>query len=319
MSEAQARQINALKSHMSRAGILPFIENENVIEVMLNPDQTLWIEEFGRPMYEVARIDPNDAAAIMNAIAHFHDTILDRTHPVLECELPVDGSRFEGIVPPLAANPSFTIRKKATRVFPLEEYRGHDILTPAQYDALLAAVAGRKNILIVGGTGSGKTTLANAIIAAMVSHNTHDRFLIQEDTNEIQCRAANHVIMRTSERADIGMRQLLRITLRYRPDRVLIGEVRGGEALDLLKAWNTGHPGGLCTIHADSAALERLERLERLEQCIGEVAVSVNRRMIASTIHCVVYIKKTPQGRRIEEVLNVTGYESGRYQFDRVA
>lgn len=314
MSDAQARQIRALKSHLSRAGILPFIENDNVIEIMLNPDQTLWIEEFGRPMYEAARIAPNDAAAIMNAIAHFHETILDRERPVLECELPVDGSRFEGIVPPLAANPSFTIRKKATRVFPLEEYRDLSILTPAQYDALLNAVAGRKNILIVGGTGSGKTTLANAIIDAMVRHNASDRFVILEDTNEIQCRAENHVIMRTNERAGIGMRQLLRITLRYRPDRVLIGEVRGGEALDLLKAWNTGHPGGLCTIHADSGALA----LERLEQCIEEVSVNVNRRMIASTIHCVVFIKKTPQGRRIEDIIEVTGYENGRYQYHNI-
>ncbi|WP_235424014.1 P-type conjugative transfer ATPase TrbB [Citrobacter koseri] len=315
MSEAHERQLRSLKSHMGRAGILPFIENDNVIEVMLNPDRSLWIEEFGKPMYEAARIEPNDAAAIMNTIAHFHDTILDQKHPVLECELPVDGSRFEGIVPPLAANPSFTIRKKATRVFLLEEYLRLGILTQAQHDALLSAVAHRKNILIVGGTGSGKTTLANAIISAMVSHNDGDRFLILEDTNEIQCRAKNHVIMRTSERAGIGMRQLLRITLRYRPDRVLIGEVRGGEALDLLKAWNTGHPGGLCTIHADSAALA----LERLEQCVEEVSVNVNRKMIASTIHCVVFIKKTPQGRRIEEVLNVTGYENNQYQLEQVA
>ncbi|WP_255448287.1 P-type conjugative transfer ATPase TrbB [Serratia sp. SRS-8-S-2018] len=295
--------------------ILPFIENDNVIEIMLNPDQSLWIEEFGKPMYETARIAPNDAAAIMNAIAHYHDVLIDRDRPVLECELPVDGSRFEGTIPPLVANPSFTIRKKATRIFTLDDYLGHNILTQPQFDVLKVAVAQRKNILIVGGTGSGKTTLANAMIDAMVNFNADDRFLILEDTNEIQCGAQNHVIMRTSERAGIGMRQLLRITLRYRPDRILIGEVRGGEALDLLKAWNTGHPGGLCTIHADSAALA----LERLEQCVEEVSVNVNRKMIASTIHCVVFIKKTPQGRRIEEVLNVTGYENGQYQFQQVA
>ncbi|NTZ47706.1 P-type conjugative transfer ATPase TrbB [Lelliottia aquatilis] len=314
-AEAQERQIRSLKSHLSRAGILPFIENDNVIEVMLNPDQSLWIEEFGKPMYETAKIAPNDAAAIMNAIAHYHDVLIDRDRPVLECELPVDGSRFEGTIPPLVANPSFTIRKKATRIFTLADYLGHNILTRPQFDVLTDVVAQRKNILIVGGTGSGKTTLANAMIDAMVNFNADDRFLILEDTNEIQCSAQNHVIMRTSERAGIGMRQLLRITLRYRPDRILIGEVRGGEALDLLKAWNTGHPGGLCTIHADSAALA----LERLEQCVEEVSVNVNRKMIASTIHCVVFIKKTPQGRRIEEVLNVTGYENGQYQFNKVA
>lgn len=314
-AEAQERQIRSLKSHLSRAGILPFIENDNVIEIMLNPDQTLWIEEFGKPMYETARIAPNDAAAIMNAIAHYHDVLIDRDRPVLECELPVEGSRFEGTIPPLVANPSFTIRKKATRIFTLGDYLDHNILTRSQSDVLTDAVAQRKNILIVGGTGSGKTTLANAMIDVMVKFNAGDRFVILEDTNEIQCSAQNHVTMRTSERAGIGMRQLLRITLRYRPDRILIGEVRGGEALDLLKAWNTGHPGGLCTIHADSAALA----LERLEQCVEEVSVNVNRRMIASTIHCVVFIKKTPQGRRIEEVLNVTGFENGQYQFRQIA
>ncbi|MCL4128458.1 UNVERIFIED_CONTAM: hypothetical protein GTU68_009386 [Idotea baltica] len=150
------------------------------------------------------------------------------------------------------------------------------------------------------------------MIAAMVEHNPDDRITIIEDTNEIQCSAENSVIMRTNELANVTMTKLLRVLLRYRPDRILIGEVRGGEALDLLKAWNTGHPGGCVTIHANSA----LQGLERLEQCIEEVSTSVNRKVIASTVNLVVFIKKTAKGREIKEIIEVTGYnQTTGYQY----
>lgn len=313
MSETN-RFTRSLNTHLERAGLLALLNDDTVTELMLNSDGALWVEAFGRPMYRHGEISPDDASILIRTIAHWHGEIIDRENPVLECELPTDGSRFEGVVPPLVAQTSFTIRKKAARLFTLDEYLAGEVLTRTQHDALRRAIAVRENILIVGGTGSGKTTLANAIIDAMVSHDENDRIIILEDTNEIQCAAQNSVIMRTSEKANVGMGRLLRVTLRYRPDRILVGEVRGGEALDLLKAWNTGHPGGLATIHANSAALG----LERLEQCIEEVSVNINRKMIASVINWIVFIKKTPEGRQIQELARVTGVGSDGYQLEYI-
>ncbi|XUA21502.1 P-type conjugative transfer ATPase TrbB (plasmid) [Citrobacter sp. OP27] len=304
------RSIRSLTSHLDRTGLLPLLNNDHVIELMLNGDGWLWVEEFGRPMYRHSQVTPEDASILIRSIAHYHGEIIDAENPVLECELPTDGSRFEGIVPPLTPQTTFTVRKKATRLFTLDEYLDVNTLTVTQLEVLRGAISARENMLIVGGTGSGKTTLANAIIDAMVRHNEHDRIIILEDTNEIQCAAQNSVIMRTSEKAGVSMGRLLRVTLRYRPDRILVGEVRGGEALDLLKAWNTGHPGGLATVHANSAALG----LERIEQCIEEVATTVNRKVIAATINWVVFIKKTADGRKIEELARVTGCDGQNYQ-----
>lgn len=308
------RTIRSLNTHLERTGLLPLLNDDNITELMLNSDGNLWVEAFGCPMYCHSEISPDDASILIRTIAHWHGELIDRENPILECELPTDGSRFEGIVPPLVAQTSFTIRKKATRLFTMEEYLSGNVLSLTQYNALLGAIADRENILIVGGTGSGKTTMANAIIDAMVRHCEHDRIIILEDTNEIQCAAQNSVIMRTSENAGVGMKRLLRVTLRYRPDRILVGEVRGGEALDLLKAWNTGHPGGLATIHANSAALG----LERLEQCIEEVSMNINRRVIAATISWLVFIKKTPEGRRVQELVRVTGVDDGQYQLQYI-
>lgn len=313
MNDNKDRQIKKLNELLTCAGMLEHLQKNNVMELMLNPDGNLWIEEFGKAMHCVGQVDANDALTLICAIAHYHGEIINRDNPILECELPTDGSRFEGLVPPLVAQTSMTIRKKATRVFTLAEYVTSGIMTQAQCDALERAIAARRNILIVGGTGSGKTTLANGLIEAIVRIHRNDRILIIEDTNEIQCKAENAVIMRTHEKANVGMRELLRVSLRSRPDRILVGEVRGGEALDLLKAWNTGHPGGLATIHADSP----LMGLERLEQCIREVSAHVDRNVIASTIQTVVFIKKTEQGqKRVESIIEVTGCDvQGRYQF----
>lgn len=314
MADNKDRQIVKLNELLAHAGMLTHLQNTNVMEVMLNPDGHLWIEEFGKAMHDVGTVEPNDSLSLICAVAHFHGEIVNRNSPILECELPTDGSRFEGVVPPIVASTTMIIRKKATRVFTLAEYVTNSIMTQAQRDALERAVAARHNILIVGGTGSGKTTLANGLIECIVRIHPNDRILIIEDTSEIQCPAKNAVCLRTYEKAGVGMRELLRVGLRSRPDRVLVGEVRGGEALDLLKAWNTGHPGGLGTIHADSPVMG----LERLEQCIREVSTHVDRNVIASTIQTVVFIKKTEQGqKRVDSIIEVTGCDAnGRYQFN---
>lgn len=307
-------RIQSIKSHM---GIPLFkkLNDPNVIEIMLNPDGNLWVEEFGEPMSVFGSMQPSNASLFMKAIAGYHNTTISDEKPILECELPLDGSRFEGIFPPVTKNPTFTIRKKALRVFTLNNYIESQILSEHQFKALLDAIESHKNILIVGGTGSGKTTFANALIDAMVQNNVNERIVIMEDTNELQCTAPNSVILRSNEHTSIN--RLLRATLRLRPDRILVGEVRGGEALELLKGWNTGHPGGIATIHADSAS----QGLQRLEDLLSEATPNVNKAMIASTINVVVFIKKNPTGRKIEEVIQVTGYDSksNQYLYEKLA
>jgi type IV secretion system protein VirB11 len=299
-------RILSLVAHIGPA-IMNKLNDPNVMEIILNPDGNLWVEEFGSSMKVFGTMSVTQASLVLKTIAGFHNTIVNADKPILECELPIDGSRFEGLIPPITAAPAFTIRKKAVKIFKLSEYVESHTLSQPQYNALLSAIADHKNILIVGGTGSGKTTFANALIDGMVSHDKDERIVMIEDTNELQCIAPNFVALRAN--ATTTMNQLLRATLRLRPDRILVGEVRGGEALSLLKAWNTGHPGGVATIHADSAVMG----LSRLEDCISEATATLNKTLIANAINVIVFIKKTREGRRIEEIIEVTGFEAGKY------
>ncbi|WP_305840269.1 P-type conjugative transfer ATPase TrbB [Photobacterium leiognathi] len=301
-----SRILASVQYHLKMVGIDEHLSNDDITEIMLNPDGNLWIERFGQPCQLSHTVDASVAQNLMNAIASSVNTIVDSRSPILECELLTDGSRFEGTMPPIVPNVSFTLRKKATRIFTLEDYLDSHIMTTAQYDAIIHAIEHHQNLLVVGGTASGKTTLVNAILHKMAACFPDERHIILEDTNELQTSAKNCVVFRTHPTANVGMRELLRATLRYRPDRIIVGEVRGGEALDLLKAWNTGHSGGIATIHANSAALG----LSRLEQCIEEVASKANPHMIASTIHTLIFIEKTQQGRRVRDICTVDGVDT---------
>jgi len=209
---------------------------------------------------------------------------------------------------PVVSKPTFTIRKKASKLFTLKDYISTGVITPEKAELIKKAVEKRMNILVVGGTGSGKTTLTNAIIDQMVKITPKHRLVIIEDTVEIQCASENAVILRSVDQVD--MRRLLKATMRLRPDRILVGEVRGGEALDLLKAWNTGHPGGVATVHANSAKAG----LTRIEQLISEVSNKPMQELIAEAVNLIISIKKTKEGRRVDEVIVVDGYESGEYK-----
>ncbi|WP_363318260.1 ATPase, T2SS/T4P/T4SS family, partial [uncultured Vibrio sp.] len=191
-------------------------------------------------MTKVGTVSPDKATRVLNALSDYHKTVVTSSSPILECELPTDGSRFEGLVPPLVDNPSFVIRKKATRIFTFTDYLASNALSATAAHHLIELIDRHRNIVVVGGTGSGKTTFVNALLYEMAQRFPNERCILLEDTNELQCSAPNHVIKRTHPNADISMRTLLRTTLRYRPDRIIVGEVRGGEALELLKAWNTG-------------------------------------------------------------------------------
>lgn len=309
MEEKQKRLLRKLRGELGQT-VLDALEDPSVIEIMLNSDGSLWIERHGQGMQRVGTMSAPNAESLMGTIADALHTVVTRENPILEGELPLDGSRFEGLLPPIVGHPTFTIRKKASVVFTLAQYVEQGIMTPEQQAAIEAAILRRANILVVGGTGSGKTTLTNAIIDGISTACPDDRLVIIEDTAEIQCKAENSVILRAS--VDVDMLRLLRATMRLRPDRILVGEVRGGEALALLKAWNTGHPGGVATIHANGAHAG----LIRLEQLIAEATAAANMApLIAEAVDIVIAIEKTKGGRRIKEIIEVSGIsERGTYQ-----
>jgi P-type conjugative transfer ATPase TrbB len=303
-------RLSAMLSSALGEVVLRFLEDDSVIELMLNPDGKLWVDKLGGGRtFSGYTFSPADAERVIFIVARAMKAICSKESPILSGELPITGARFQGMLPPVVSNPTFTIRKKAVKIFSLDEYVEQGVMTKYQALLLKKAVFDRKNILIAGGTGSGKTTLTNAILAVIA--RTDDRVVIIEDTQELQCEAKDTVLLRTKDGL-ATMTDLLKATMRLRPDRIVIGEVRGKEALDLLKAWNTGHPGGCATVHANSAA----KALLRLEQLILEGGVKPSKEFIGDAVNVIVFIEKTKEGRRVKELLQVT-VENGQYSFTK--
>lgn len=305
--ESYQRRIDKLNAEFGPI-ICNALQAADIVEIMVNASGAIWVERLGGAMAVEGQLAADQVERIIGNVAHCCNTTVDRSRPIVSGELPGCGSRFEGLIPPVVSRPIFTIRRKASQLFTLEDYVTQGVMSRA--DALLVrtAVAERRNILIVGGTGSGKTTLVNAVLHEVTTVHPHHRIHIIEDTIEIQCAAKNVVQLRTSD--SIDMTRLLKSTLRQRPDRIIVGEVRDGAALALLKAWNTGHPGGLATVHANSAAAG----LTRLEQLIGEVTSSPMGRLIADAIDLVVSIERRGDRRVISDIIEVTGFEAGDYR-----
>ncbi|MGO9443265.1 MAG: P-type conjugative transfer ATPase TrbB [Thiobacillaceae bacterium] len=303
------RQIEALRRQLGDE-VLGYLEDPSIVEIMLNPDGKLWVDVLGRGMERRDTMDPVRGQMVMDTVAAMLGTVVTAASPILEGELPLDGSRFEGLMPPVVERPVFTIRKKALLIFTLEDYVTQGIMTSGQAEALMAAIHQRQNILIAGGTGTGKTTLANALLHAIGQISPDHRLVIIEDTRELQCAAPNVIFLRTSDGVD--MIRLLRATMRMRPDRIVVGEVRGAEALALLKAWNTGHPGGIGTVHANDAQAA----LIRVGQLIQEANVPANPELIAETVNVVVSIKRTATGRTVDQISRVAGYREGVFALE---
>ncbi|WP_083967155.1 P-type conjugative transfer ATPase TrbB [Methylosinus sp. R-45379] len=299
-SQAHARGARMLRTALGPA-VASFLEDPTVVEVMLNPDGRLWIDRLSSGLEDSGcRMSAADGERIVRLVAHHVGAEVHPGSPRVSAELPETGERFEGLLPPVVAAPAFAIRKPAVAVFTLDDYARAGIMTPGQADVLRTAVADRKNILVVGGTSTGKTTLANALLAEIA--HTADRVVLIEDTRELQCRAPNLVALRTKDGV-VSLSDLVRSSLRLRPDRIPIGEVRGAEALDLLKAWGTGHPGGIATIHAGTA----LGALRRLEQLIQEAVITVPRTLIAETIDVIAVLQGRGNERRLAELATVDG------------
>lgn len=301
------RRIRMLRTAMGPQ-IAQALDDPDVVEIMLNPDGSLWIDRLssGRAPMGV-QLSAADGERIIRLVAAHVRTEVHAGKPLLTAELPETGERFEGALPPVAPGPAFALRKRAVGVIRLDDYVTDGILTAAQAEFLRCAVRERQNILIAGGTSTGKTTLANALLDEVAA--TGDRVIILEDTVELQCAARDHVPLRTRAGV-VTMAELVRSTLRLRPDRIVVGEVRGAEALDLLKAWGTGHPGGIATVHAGSAE----GALLRLEQLILEVAVTPPRALIAEAVNVIVYLAGRGRARRIQDIARVVGFDERGYR-----
>lgn len=297
-SEALLRGSRMLRTALGPA-IAGFLENPQIVEVMLNPDGRLWIDRLSDGLVATdAHLSPADGERIVRLVAHHVGAEVHAGAPRVSAELPETGERFEGLLPPVVTAPSFAIRKPAVAVFTLEDYIDHGIMAADEADVLRRAVSERCNILVAGGTSTGKTTLTNALLAEVAK--TDDRVVLIEDTRELQCKAPNLVALRTKDNV-ASLSDLVRSSLRLRPDRIPIGEVRGAEALDLLKAWGTGHPGGIGTIHAGTA----LGALRRMEQLIQEAVVTVPRALIAETIDLVAVLAGRGASRKLIELAQI--------------
>jgi len=306
LPETAARKRAMLKTAMGPA-IAAAMADPLVIEVMVNPDGALRLDRLRTGRCDTGhRLNPAETERIIRLVASHARTEVHGSSPIVSAELPPHGEgageRFEGLLPPVSTAPCFAIRKPAARIYSLMDYVSDGIMSGEAAQLLSLAVVNKRNILVAGGTSSGKTTLANALLAELAARD--ERVILIEDTRELQCAAPDTVALRTRPGV-VGMADLVRSTLRLRPDRIIVGEVRGAEALDMLKAWNTGHPGGIATVHANSAALA----LYRLEQLIQEAVVTVPRRLIAEAVDLIVFIAGRGTGRRIGAIAALDGLD----------
>ncbi len=331
--QEQQRQRYDAKLRRELGDVVRFLEDPEVEDIVLNPDSRLWVRRIGQSFEPAGQMCAAQAASAIHTIAAWKGTTVNHERPILETELPLDGSRFEGIISPVVRRPIFAIRLRPRRIFTLDEYERAGILSNIQDglnrnecssdefiqsvqarphgEIIRAAICARKNILVVGSTGSGKTTLVNAILDGIARLTPEDRVISIEDTTELQCAVNNWVDLRAV--GEVTMLDCLRACLRLKPTRIVVGEVRGAEAHTLLKAWNTGHPGGIATVHANDA----LSGLTRLESLVAEATAAPQQRLIAEAVDLVVFIDQGAglnTRRKVREIVAVTGYEDGGYQ-----
>jgi P-type conjugative transfer ATPase TrbB len=309
-TETQTRRQASLRTAV--APILGYLDDDTIVEIMLNADGRVWVERAGVGMFEApSRMSPEDALRMLRLVATETNTELSDRNPSLSGKLPIWGARVQASIPPVVEAPVFALRKPAKLVFGLDDYVARGILTATEADALRAAVRDRLNILVGGGTGSGKTTFANALLREVAG--TSDRIYLVEDNPELQCTAPNKVQVLVQPPTYTWNRAIMD-AMRFRPDRIIVGEIRDGSALEMLKAWNTGHPGGIATVHAnDTRAM-----LDRVCQLIEEVVPVAPRMLVAQTINVCVHLRRDPlhpAGRSLTGLDEVVGVgEGGRWE-----
>jgi type IV secretion system protein VirB11 len=305
--------------------IASLLKDPEVIEIRCNADGRIYADWFDRPSsFTGETLSAPMATQVICIVADAVDAIVGPAAMrfILDAEFPHQGFRFHGDLPPVVPAPCFNIRKRPPRIIALTEYVSAGILTEEQREVIVRAVRDRLNILVVGGTKTGKTTLTNAIIDEV--RDLHQRVATIEKVLELQVRAKEWHSYRVIEGVHEAP-QLVEGCLRVAPDRIIVGEVRGAEINSMLDAWGTGHPGGICTIHSDTATpVQALRRVETLIRKSGQVPIP---ELIADTIHLIVPIQalevQTPEGRRfrrvVPEIARVRGFEAGQYRFERAA
>ena len=314
-TEEQLKRLDSKLKRELGPVIVTALENPETLEICVNSDGRIWVEEKNKQLYDTGKcIAPENLLAALGTIAARSGVELNESRSILESRMPLDGSRVEGTIPPTTPEgPSMTVRKHASAIFPLFRYVDEGRIPAEGADFLRQAIRDMRNILVAGGTSSGKTTFTNAIIREILNIAPEDRLLIIEDEIELQCATTNKERFVTSEH--VSMRTLVKTTMRCRPDRIIIGEVRDGAALDLLKAWNTGHPGGVATIHSNDAH----SALNRLEQLILEVTPGQMSSLIAEAVNIIVYMKEMGRiGRQVTEIIQINGFKGGEYQYEHI-
>jgi P-type conjugative transfer ATPase TrbB len=298
--------------------VLAALADPDVTEVYVNPSGRVHLDTRSRGRVATATLLPADRTTrFLNLVASRIPAVLNAAHAKVQAELPLEApfrnARLQGFVPPLAAAPAFNLRKPPAVIYTLDEYVSGGILDAGHREALGEAVRGRRNVLVGGGTASGKTTLVNALLHEIATACARDRIVVLEDTVELQCAAADCLALRTSD--GVRLRDLVKAALRTSPDRIVVGEVRDEAALDLLDAWQTGHPGGVATLHANDP-LAALHRLDRLAQ---RANAGPQAHLVGDAIHLIVMIAGGSAGRRVTEMARVDGYDGGLYRLSPIA
>jgi type IV secretion system protein VirB11 len=308
IEEVRRRLIEKMRRELGD-DVLAFLEDDSVTEIMLNDDGRVWT--FGRGSAKDTGVTMSAARSLsfLGTIASFYGKTIHAESTILAEVLPIDGSRVNGVIPPTTDMPSFNIRKRATRIFTLEEYVNQNRMTSRDHEIIREAIKTRQNFLVVGATGSGKTTLTNAILHEINAINPDHRIISMEDTAELQIPQQNKVRMYTDDHT--SMQKLLFSAMRQKPDRIMIGEIRNSAALDLLKSWNTGHPGGVTTLHANSC----MEALSRLEMLILEAVPNPMQRLIGQAVGLVIYIEPLATGPTVTEIMEVIDYDHVKEEY----
>jgi type IV secretion system protein TrbB len=286
-----------------------WLDEPNVVDVLLNPDGSLWVERLGEPRLPTGEtLSPADAERIIRLVADYVGAEAHARSPIVSAELPETGERFEGLLPPVATAPMFAIRRQAAPDLTLADYVEAGVMLDIEAAYLDDAMRKRLNVVIAGDAKTGKTTLARTLL--LIAAETGDRLILLEDRREILLPHGN-VVPLLAKDGVASLSDLVRSALRLSPDRIPVGEVRGREAIDLLDAWSTGHSGGVATIHAKSpvGALYRFEQL-----CLRTIA-NPPRELIAETVDIVVLVVFRNGRRRVDEIVEVAGIdERGGYR-----
>ena len=306
--------------------VTALMRRDDVNEIYINEDGYVWYDSHTDGKVKTSiYLNPITARAIIEVVAGQIQKIVNENIPSISAEVSGYGARFQGELPPIVRNPEFNIRKKAIKIFTLDDYVKNGTLSQTYKDYLVNAIKNRKNILVVGGTGTGKTTFLNATLDAIAKLTPDHRIISLEDTPELQCSAKDYSAMYTKQ--DVGdtkfppynMTRLLADCMRRSPDRIVVGEVRDGCAYSMLKAWNTGHEGGCCTVHANSAE-QGLDRIESL--CYEDKSAAGDiRRLIGEAIDVVVsivYVRLPTgqKGRIIDDIIEVHDYDRSTQRYD---